>query len=170
MNQNLLKERLIQLLVIAANEYNKLITKEIFLKSDNFVNSNAYILRFYDTNFLHLTGVKTALSPKEYFNKCLNKTITTEDIKDVENVDEKYKILSKLKSFQKISKAFDTVINVQEDFERNLVCCTIATSDGIRTLGFIKAGSINRPMTLLNKNRLNLDKPIYPIKPIIKTK
>ena len=108
------------------------------------------------------------MSPKDFFEKSLNKTISTNDINDIESTLEKYKIIDKLNCLQEISKCFDNILCVQENFTKNTIACTLATTDGNKTIGFIKAGCVNRPMTLLDKNKLNPNKPIYRIKPIIK--
>ncbi|MCQ2815503.1 MAG: PBECR4 domain-containing protein, partial [Bacilli bacterium] len=53
-------------LVEAAKSYSKLLNVKITVSSNLFVVSDKYILRFYKTNFLHLTGVKTNLNAEEF--------------------------------------------------------------------------------------------------------
>lgn len=161
------KNKILNLLAIAATEYKKLLNKKIILHSKNFLYSNEYVIRFYETNFLHLTGLKTFLTPKDFFFKSLNKTISVDDITDFTEKNKLYTIKNKLDGLKDITLCFSNNLQVQENFKRNSINCTIATSDGNRTIGFIKAGSINRPMTFLNKNKLNQNEPIQIVKPII---
>ena len=56
-------------LIISARKYYSLLDKKIILSSPSFMVKQEYALRFYETNFLHLAGVKTSLSPLEFFNR-----------------------------------------------------------------------------------------------------
>lgn len=58
-------------LIQAANNYSKLLNLEIIVASDSFDNDRSYIVRFFKTNFLHLTGVFTSLTPEKFYEKCL---------------------------------------------------------------------------------------------------
>ena len=73
------KETVRNRLIESAKKYYSLINKKIIISSESFVVKQEYIIRFYETNFLHLTGVKTKLSPERFFNKCFNESILMED-------------------------------------------------------------------------------------------
>ena len=57
------KETIKNRLIESARKYQSLIGKRIVVASESFVMKKEYIVRFYETNFLHLTGIKTSLSP-----------------------------------------------------------------------------------------------------------
>lgn len=69
-------------------------------------------------------------------------------------------IKKKLSHLVSIDSFFDAEILVQEDFEKGLVRCFVATSNGQCTLGFVDAKYYVRPNTILASNHLNSDKPI----------
>jgi len=64
------KETIRNRLIESAKKYYSLINKKIIISSECFTIKKEYVIRFYETNFLHLTGVKTFLSPLEFYKKC----------------------------------------------------------------------------------------------------
>ena len=60
------KESVRDKLIIAANEYYKLVGIDFIVVSDNFVYRNEYLLRFHKDNFLHLTGGHTKINAGEF--------------------------------------------------------------------------------------------------------
>ena len=56
---------------------------------------------------------------------------------------------------------------MQESFIRNTIICAVASSDGFKTLGFVLAGKLLLPMTVLNRNKLDPTKVIFNVKPRI---
>ena len=70
MEQKSFKQRALELLKVGATEYSKLLGIDFVLISDKFQNRDKYVLRFYEGNFLHLTGVETSLPAKDFFVKC----------------------------------------------------------------------------------------------------
>ena len=167
MNESKYEDQLLYNLTAVAGEYKKLLQKEITLACDDFLINKEYKIRFYETNFLHLTGVKTNLSPLTFFEKCYYHEIKIEDIKNLDKI-RKNLIKDKLSVLMDLSKFFNKNISAQENYSRNLISCAIATSDGVRTIGFCKAGPIYAPKTLLKRNKLNTDLPIYTVNPKIK--
>ena len=153
---------------IASKKYGSLIDQSFLIYDDQLENKKGYLLRFYKNNFLHLTGVKTNLSAKEFYFKCFNDTLKQNDLTNFSNNTYRRLFRGKLYALKQIDQYFYQTLDVQENFERNSVLCTIATSDGIKTIGFAKVNKINVPKTILNKNKLDLNKPIYSIKPTIK--
>ena len=73
------KETIRNRLIESAKKYYSLINKKIIISSECFTMKKEYIIRFYETNFLHLTGVKTFLSPFEFYKKCFDGNISCDD-------------------------------------------------------------------------------------------
>ena len=156
-----------QALIDSAQSYFELLDYEVILLSNDFALQNSYTLRFFKTNFLHLTGLKTHLSTEDFFLRCFEGTILESDYSLGPNKDRKT-VKRKLKNLINIDKLFKTEIMVQEMFMKNQVVCRIATSDGKCTVGFVDAKYYLRPVTILANNHLDASKPIYNVVPIIK--
>lgn len=156
-----------QALIDSAQSYFKLLNCDIIIKSTNFIQSNSYILKFFKTNFLHLTGLKTSLSTEDFFLKCYAGTIVESDYSLGPNNDRKT-VKRKLKNLISIGDFFKSEIMVQENFIKNQIVCKIATSDDKCTLGFVDAKYYLRPKTILANNHLDQKQPIYNVVPIIK--
>ena len=159
-------KNLLQKLNETAIKYNQLLKLTIIFESNYFIKQKSYKAKFYKGNFLHLTGVLTNLSAVDFFNKCFEGKIQKETLLNFPN-EYRTKISTKLKNLTFIDQYFCNELDVQEDFTRNSVSCAIATTDGYKTIGFVKTSPIIRPMTILNRNRLDINKPIYRVKPKI---
>ena len=113
-------------------------------------------MRFHSDNFLHLTGINTKLRAAEFFDKCLNDTISPFEYDCDSTVGLKGKVREKLNNLVKIGNFFDEDLIFQEMFEKNRVKCKIASSDYKYTLGFISINNIvHVPLTLLNRNQID---------------
>lgn len=164
MEQKPFKLRALELLKIGAKNYSKLLGIDYILVSEKFVNRDKYVLRFYEGNFLHLTGVLTKLTAKEFFDKCLNGTITNNDFDCDSTLILKGTVRHKLSHIISISTFFDNKIKCQESFVKGKVKCVIAASDRKYTLGFTGGkGSLN-PLTLLHNDFLNEEIAIDDVK------
>ena len=131
-------------MIDSAQSYFRLIDKCIVLTSPNLVHQNSYTLRFFRTNFLHLTGLKTSLSTEDFFLRCFAGTILESDYSLATNNDRKT-VKRKLKNLINIGSFFKYEIMVQETFVKNQIVCRIATSDGKCTIGFVDAKYYLRP-------------------------
>ena len=156
-----------QALIDSAQSYFLLLNNEVIIKSSDFVNCKEYKLRFFETNFLHLTGLKTALTTKEFYDRCYAGTILESDYSLGPNNDRKT-VKRKLKNLVSVGQFFKETIMVQEAFVKNQIICRIATSDGKCTIGFVDAKNYLRPKTILANNHLDQNRPIYNVQPIIK--
>ena len=111
----------------------------------------------------------TSLSPSSFFDKCLNGTLEEEDFELASHgQDEKASkgsIRRKIKSLPYIGGLISGSSYVEEDFRKNSVFCSIASSDGSCTMGFIAVPKA-RPKTLLIGNELDNAKA-KPIKIIL---
>ena len=84
-------------LIQAAISYSKLLEKEIVIASSSFECSDSYTIRFFKSNFLHLTGVSTNLSSEDFFGKCLNGLIDENDFSVDKTIEQKGLIRLKMK-------------------------------------------------------------------------
>ena len=148
------KERVKGVLIEQAQIYNeRFLNKEYLIHSNKFKNNLFYIIAAKKDNFLHLTGVSTNLKANDFFDKCLNGTLIEDDfyIKDSE---QKGSVRRKIKS---LPFAFDLFngqrILVEENFIKNCISCSFASSDKKCTLGFTHTKKA-KPQTLLKGNEL----------------
>lgn len=138
------------------------------MESDAFVRQKRYVMRFFETNFLHLSGVETKLSPRDFYFKCLSGQIDYDDFWD-SPMKNKSTIKKKLAHLVSIDSFFDGELSVQEDFKKGLVRCFVATSNGQCTLGFVDAKYYVRPNTILASNRLDPAKPILKVQAFVES-
>jgi len=73
-----------------------LLDKTIILESDKFDHQIKYIIKFNKDNFLHLTGVISKLSAKDFFDKCYDTPLVEDDF-DYNSVKNKANIKNKLR-------------------------------------------------------------------------
>ena len=161
------KETIRLKLIEAANNYASLLNRQIVIASPIFIVQKQYVVRFYDTNYLHLTGVKTELSPRLFFQKCLEGRLSLEDFECDTTSQQKGLVRLKMRNLVNINSFFDEEIDVQEDFEKGSIKCFFGASDNKCTIGFVDAKYCARPRTILDKNHLDKTKPIVRVKPII---
>lgn len=122
--------------------------------SESFKINDFYLIDCKCENYMHLTGVRTTLKSMDFFNKCIDGSITTSDF--ICSMDKHIKGTVRRKL-----KVLDNMVNIfsgkelffEENFEKNKVICSLATSDLSCTLGFIGKNKM-RPMTLLSGNML----------------
>lgn len=155
-------------LIEAANNYSKLLNIEILISSEYFSHGKEYVLRFYKSNFLHLTGVKTELKADNFFNKCFDGTIDENDFDCDSQKEIKGFVRQKLKHLLYIDTIFSQKLKFQENFKKGTISCSIASSDDNCTIGFADAKYYLRPQTLLDKNHLSKNSLIIEVVPKIK--
>ena len=74
------KERVAQVAIAQAKVYEQVFLKyEYLLCSEAFSENPYYIISAHADNFRHLVGVNTSFSAEEFFNKCLDGTLTEND-------------------------------------------------------------------------------------------
>ena len=162
------KETIKNLLIESAKKYQFLVKTKIEITSDGFAMKKTYVIRFYETNFLHLTGVKTTLSSFDFYKACCGGTIRLEDFDCDSSKELKGIIRKKMKNLVNIDSFFKSAIEVQEDFKKNSIKCLLGASDNKCTIGFANAKYCVRPQTILDKNHLDKEKPIIIVRPVIK--
>lgn len=160
--QKSFKERVKETVINNAASYKwYYLNYEYLLCSKAFTQNDYYIVGACEDNYLHLTGLHTNLSAEDFFNKCLNGTLEERDFdfaKPGQNEkDGKGSVRRKINSLSGMMNMFGGSTMIEEDFTKNRIRCTFATSSSDITLGFIVAGKA-RPMTLLKGNELDSSK------------
>ncbi len=154
------KDRVLVEVIKYSKLYKKnLVDYEYLILSNNFKYKDFYIIHCKAENYMHLTGIRSNLKAVTFFNKCINNTLTEDDINFGKNTQKQKHIKGTIR--RKI-KILDSMVNIfsnkelyfQEKFKKNKVYCDIATSESKCTLGFI-GKSKSRPMTLLSGNILS---------------
>lgn len=147
------KERIVEVAIEQAKIYQSVfIDYEYLLCSDAFVKHNYYIIAATKNNYRHLIGVNTSISADEFFEKCVNGELNENDfdfIKPGRSEKEiKGSVRRKIKSLPFFMKMIDNDLVAQEDYQKNEVMCSFATTDCNMTIGFTDNGK-SRPKSLL---------------------
>ena len=118
------KERVKNTAILEANAYQKMYVENTYLIfSTQFKNSEYYILSAEQDNYLHLIGVNTDLSAKDFFKRCQLGTLKEDDFDFVKphhdeksvkgSVRRKINCLPKLKSL-----FYSSCLLFEEDFRK----------------------------------------------------
>ncbi len=154
------KERVKKAAIDGAKLYKEnFIDCEYLICSKAFHEKQYYVAKADEGNYLHLIGVHTEMTPKEFFEKCYEGTLTEEDF-DFEKKNQSEKsvkgsVRQKIKVLPDMLQMYGKELVAQENFKKNRVECAFATADSTHTLGYASAG---RPKSLLQKNELDQDK------------
>lgn len=160
--QKSFKERVRETVINNALSYKGYYLKyEYLLYSKAFEKNEYYIVSACEDNYLHLTGLHTNLSAEEFFQKCLAGTLDETDF-DFAKSGQNEKVVKgsvrrKINSLPAMMNMFGGSTMIEEDFTKNRIRCSFATSSSDVTLGFIVVGKA-RPMTLLKGNELDESK------------
>ena len=135
---------------------------EYLICSEAFTQKDYYIIKSHADNYEHLLGVHSLISPQEFFDKCYNGTLSTDDFdfikKNQTEKDVKGSVRRKIKVLSNALNIFNNdSILTEEGFVKNKIFCSFATSDNTCTFGFI-TGKYSYPKTLLKYNELDLKK------------
>lgn len=165
------KERVCQTVIRCSKVYNEYFVKyEYLICSDAFTKRDYYIVDAHEDNFLHLTGVTTNMSAQDFFNHCLDSSLTENDISFSRNGYSesaiKGTVRRKIKVIENMIDIFSSHTLIEEDFVKNQIRCSFATGNSDCTLGFSN-GLKAKPMTLLSGNELTPAKA-KPIKLVIR--
>lgn len=146
------KENVLDSILTGAKSYQHLLGFDFVVRSDTFRFRSEYVIRFHADNFLHLTGVDTSLSPKEFFFKAVDGSLSLDDFDCEATPQQKGTVRLKARNIRNIGTFFDRILAVQEKLVSGRVICLLAATDGTFTLGFTGGKTVN-PMSLLNKNK-----------------
>ena len=180
MNKNRSYNKVIKIATQCAKDYDKLYAKyEYLIISDAF--PKGYVLMNGDPqNFLHLVGVRTNISPLEFFNKCLNDSLTCNDFnlrkrtKEGGYIDLTHKVNNKLQVLPYFCNMFSyDGLYVQQPFRKGSIEGYYATSNSDGSISLERKVSDNdkftivfveegKPKSLLNGSYLNanISKPV----------
>lgn len=158
--KNTFKERVKDVAISCAEIYKKeFVEYDYLICSEAFQEKKYQEIRAEKSNFLHLVGVNTTMSPEAFFEKCINGTLEENDFdfkkKDQSEESVKGTVRQKILSLPKMLRMFDKALFAEKDFKKNKIYCAFATADADFTIGFVKSG---RPKTLMRKNQLDKDK------------
>lgn len=153
------KTRVKNMLIESAKHYNDYYLKYSYLLCSNaFHDNDFYIIQANETNFLHLTGVHTILSPKEFFQKCYKATLDESDFDFVkEGKSEKEVIGSVRRKINALPHIFDLMQEttlVEENFKKNTISCSFGAGSTYCTLGFSISKTV-KPKSLLKGMELD---------------
>lgn len=153
------KERVAQVAIAQAKVYEQVFLKyEYLICSETFSENPYYIISAHADNFRHLVGVNTSFSAEEFFNKCLDGTLTENDFDFVKRgqseKEVKGAVRDKIIALPEFLSMIGKPLVAQESFVKNRVHCSFATTDRSATIGFI-AEDKSKPMTLLRGDRLD---------------
>lgn len=156
------KERVTQTAIAQAKVYEQVFLKyEYLLCSKAFSEKPYYIISAHADNYRHLVGVNTTCSAAEFFEKCLNGTLTEEDFdfnkRGQTEKEAKGSVRDKIIALPDFLSMMGKPLTAQESFVKNRVQCSFATTDKSATVGFI-ASNKSKPMTLLRGDRLDSSK------------
>lgn len=158
------KERVRLEMIKAAQKYKEIyVDYEYLICSEAFVKKGYYIVGAEKDNFQHLTGVHSLISAQDFFDKCIDGSLSEDDFDFIKRgQDEKSvkgTVRRKIKALPDMMGLFKDGLLAEEDFKKNRVICTFAAADGSCTLGFIDVGKA-RPKSLIKGNELKNPKPI----------
>ncbi len=158
------KKKILKTINVSAKLYSGLCDNFYIVSSADFQKAPYYVLHFYPQNFLHLTGVKTSLTPLDFFLKAKNGELLGEDFDcgSPKSANKRERdlyghVVQKMRHLPKLAAAFngEEKLCAQENFKKGAIPCCFATANGKFTIGFI--GKELCPLTLLNGNMLDLE-------------
>ena len=135
---------------------------EYLVCTDAFNDKLFFIIDGKEENYKHLTGVNSPLDAVTFFRKCYDGTLTVNDF-DFDKVGESEKdtigtVRRKISVLPNMVQLFrNNQIIAEENFAKNRITCSFATTDGLCTVGFMNT-SKSRPKTLLKGNVLDQQK------------
>lgn len=168
------EERIKETIISYAKKYKDYyVNYEYMILSEAFTSKKYYIISAKEDNFLHLTGVNSSLSPKDFFNKCFDGTLSTNDFdfnkKGQSPKSVKGSVRRKINVMGNTIGIFDIEahgVKVEENFSKNLIRCSFAAGNNSVTIGFTISDKV-RPKTLLKGYELD-DSKSYPIDVILR--
>lgn len=149
----------IKVLIATSREYKThFIDKEYLIFSSKLSEAPYHILTGKAENYLHLTGVDTALSKIQFYRKCVQGKIGEQDIQCGTSgslrrsfIRDKRAVLPEMKKILTFPNLF-----IEESFSRNRIYSKLATTNLKSTLGFVEGDKGKLiPNTLLKGQKLS---------------
>ena len=159
------KEKVVQIAIEQAIHYKEVfVDYEYLLCSEAFVKHDYYIISANANNYRHLIGVNTAISADDFFVKCIDGELTEADFDFVKKgrseKEIKGSVRRKIRSLPYLTSMIGKDLVVQEDYNKNGIICSFATTDCNVTIGFVSEGK-SRPKSLLWGDSLDWDKAAF---------
>lgn len=151
-NKTYTKKEALKIITQCAREYDFELNNKRFLlayKENNRLNYK--IVGFKASNFLHLTGVETPISPKRFYQKCLDRKLSVNDFE----FDEDNQSHLKLSVLPMLPKMFYSH-SLRGDFLRSglwiEVDYFVGTTNRLLALGFRDGKYADYPVTLYQQD------------------
>ncbi|MBD5513638.1 MAG: hypothetical protein HDR06_03030 [Lachnospiraceae bacterium] len=157
--KNYSKEQALKIMTSVSEDFEKKIKDKHFLivYQEN-VNIRTVQVGFRDFNYLHMTGVKSALSAPRFYEKCINKKLkTTEFELDLKgNANRKLIVLPYLPDLLynncMVGDFINSGIFIKADY-------FVGNTKAVLSVGFRTGKSIDFPVTLYNEDIRKLTQP-----------
>lgn len=152
------KERIRQEAIKEAKRYKEIyVDYEYLICSEAFVKRKYYIINAEKDNFQHLTGVHSKINAQEFFDKCVDGSLSEQDFDFVKKgQDEKSvkgTVRRKIRALPEMMDLFREGLQAEEGFKKNKIVCSFAAADSNCTLGFTDSAKA-RPKSLIWGNEL----------------
>ncbi len=162
MQQQAFKQRVAQAAIEYAEKYEDVFLKyEYLLCSEAFAQCEYYLIAAHEENYRHLIGVSTEMSAADFFRKCRTGELEADDFTFVKKGQTeaavKGSVRRKILALPDFISMMGMPLLAQENYVKNKVRCSFATTDRRVTVGFTASGK-SRPMTLLRGNELDSSK------------
>jgi hypothetical protein len=156
MEPMLFKQRVCDTIIRCAADYKVVfLDYEYLIYCDNFTIQPYYTISAKPGNYRHLTGVSSKIPAYDFYEMCLNGTITEDDF----NYDVKGVVRNKIIALPLMVGLFSKDLLAKENFSQGRINCSLATADNEITMGF--EDRINaRPKTLLRGNEIKNVNPV----------
>lgn len=154
------KGRVVETAISCAGIYQeRFVEYDYLICSEAFEGSKCQEVKAETNNYLHLLGVNTSLSPNDFYQKCIDKTLEEDDF-DFNKINQSEKsvkgsVRQKIKALPEMLCMFEKELFAEKNFKKNKISCMFATADADFTIGFVATG---RPKSLMRKNQLNEEK------------
>ena len=151
------KERVKNIAVDCSIKYrDNLCNYEYLVISEAFTDKYC-IIRAEADNYMHLIGVSSQLSAQEFYQKCIDSTLTENDFDFNKNKQSeksvKGSVREKIVALPSFCDMFTKAdLRCQQDFSKGKVKCSFASASDKFTIGFVQEG---RPKSLMKNNQLN---------------
>jgi hypothetical protein len=135
------KQRAFETIINCAADFQSIyLDYEYLIYSDGFVIQPFYIISAIAGNYKHLTGVHSAISPYDFFEKCKNGTLTENDF-DFNKTEGSVKFVkgvvrNKILALPSMGNLFYEKLIAEENFVQGKITCSLATASSTITLGF----------------------------------
>lgn len=158
------KERIRQEVIKEAKRYKEVyVDYEYLICSEAFEKKSYYIISAEKDNFQHLTGVHSKISAQDFFDKCVDGSLSEQDFdfikKGQDEKSVKGTVRRKIRALPQMMDLFREGLQAEEGFKKNKIICSFAAADGNCTLGFTDSAKA-RPKSLIWGNELKNPEPV----------